>query len=274
MSAEPITVLHMDESEPDRALLAAYFEDAAEGEFTLVQTSGLGEAIRRLEAGGIDVALVHLRAVQSDVAERVRALRRADATVPILVSTGLDDEAFARQAFEAGAQDYLFKNEMNGRTVRRAVGYALARRRETELSQMRRSLEVYARLGSSGAKVPTTARLMGVGPLKARAPRAFAQSVASWSDLLLTYVAAATQRHSAPQAAMERLAAWLGDVNAGPKDVIDVHSAALEQLNAGHGERAQSRLTIEGRLFALEMMGFVLDHYRLGLHGQFAKAAP
>lgn len=56
-------------------------------------------------------------------------------TVPVLVLTGLDDEARGAAALSAGAQDYLVKGQVDGEILARAVRYAVERRRAEESSR-------------------------------------------------------------------------------------------------------------------------------------------
>lgn len=49
--------------------------------------------------------------------------------VPVVVLTGLDDEAVAVSAVKKGAQDYLVKGEVDNRTVLRSLEYAVERSR-------------------------------------------------------------------------------------------------------------------------------------------------
>jgi signal transduction histidine kinase len=49
--------------------------------------------------------------------------------VPVVVLTGLVDEGLARRAMNAGAQDYLIKNEITPALVARAIYYAIERKR-------------------------------------------------------------------------------------------------------------------------------------------------
>jgi signal transduction histidine kinase/CheY-like chemotaxis protein len=48
--------------------------------------------------------------------------------VPIVVLTGLDDDAVALEALRAGAQDYLIKGQIDGRLLARSVSYAMERK--------------------------------------------------------------------------------------------------------------------------------------------------
>jgi DNA-binding NarL/FixJ family response regulator len=66
-------------------------------------------------------------------------LRRAHAAAPdtpMIVLTGLDDEALAAEAIKEGAQDYLIKGQIENRALPRALRYAIERHRmqtETDL---------------------------------------------------------------------------------------------------------------------------------------------
>ncbi len=56
-------------------------------------------------------------------------IAKIDATVPIVVLTGLNDEYFGASAVAAGAQDYLVKGRVEAEMLRRALLYAIERKR-------------------------------------------------------------------------------------------------------------------------------------------------
>ncbi len=62
----------------------------------------------------------------------LHGLLEIDPSVPVLVLTGLDDEARGAAAVYAGAQDYLVKGQVDGHSLARAVLYAVERRRAEE----------------------------------------------------------------------------------------------------------------------------------------------
>jgi hypothetical protein len=64
---------------------------------------------------------------------------------------------------------------------------------------------------------------------------------------------------------MEQVLTCLGDMDAGPRDLLDVHVAALDQAVDGQSSERARTLVVEGRLLALEMMGLLVDYYRVGL---------
>jgi signal transduction histidine kinase len=65
--------------------------------------------------------------------------------MPIVVLTGLDDEALATRAVRQGAQDYLVKSRLDGDSLVRALRYAVERTRiEFELRQSTQQLRALA----------------------------------------------------------------------------------------------------------------------------------
>ncbi|MEM1265029.1 MAG: hypothetical protein AAGI50_03335 [Pseudomonadota bacterium] len=63
---------------------------------------------------------------------------------------------------------------------------------------------------------------------------------------------------------MHALVASFGAHFAGPQDLLDVHLVALESATSMASDTDAQILAAEARLVALEMMGRLLDHYRLG----------
>ena len=70
----------------------------------------------------LDLGLPDARGL--DAVNRVRELM---ATTPLVVLTGLDDEAAGAAAVDAGAQDYLVKGRLRDGDLARAIHYAIGR---------------------------------------------------------------------------------------------------------------------------------------------------
>ena len=75
----------------------------------------------------------------------IETLTRVDSEfpeIPIIVLTGLEDEAIAVEAVKQGAQDYLVKGMVDGNQLVRSVRYAIERKRiKVELTRARDELE-------------------------------------------------------------------------------------------------------------------------------------
>lgn len=142
--AELLQLLLTDDADLAEAPIAAArsavaARDARDGEGSappprvtwVERVSAARAALETAERDGTpyDVVLLDLSLPDGRGLATVTAVRDAAPTVPIVVLTGLDDEALAVQALAAGAQDYLVKGAVTGTGVRRAVRHAMERQR-------------------------------------------------------------------------------------------------------------------------------------------------
>ena len=91
-------------------------------DFTLEAVSRLPAAFERLTQGGIDAILLDLSLISTlDETNAIESLVAAAPDLPILVLTVLQNEHEGIKALDAGAQDYLLKEEMGSRAIVRAT---------------------------------------------------------------------------------------------------------------------------------------------------------
>ncbi|MEK6768503.1 MAG: response regulator, partial [Gemmatimonadota bacterium] len=149
MVGRPIRVLHVEDSPGDARLL----REALKGgrlAFEIECADTMVGGLERLAAGGWDVVLLDLALPDSSGLESVSRVRAASADVPIVVLTGLEDEALGLAAVQGGADDYLVKGEVKpalGSMIQRSVRHSLERRRlrvqlETRERQQRAAAEL------------------------------------------------------------------------------------------------------------------------------------
>jgi signal transduction histidine kinase len=96
----------------------------------------MSEAEDHLAKGGVDIILLDMGLPDGHGLETVRRAHAAAPCVPVIVLTGLDDEALAGEAMTQGAQDYLIKGQIESRALPRALRHAIERHRmqtETDL---------------------------------------------------------------------------------------------------------------------------------------------
>lgn len=116
---------------------------------------------------------------------------------------------------------------------------------------------------SATAPAPLTAQAFGLRSLRESSADAFERFVEYYGDLLDHAVQARTYKGEPPLPPRLRiLADQLVFLKAGPRDVIDLHIAALKERNA-QAAPAQARIYAEeARLLVLELMGHLAATYR------------
>jgi signal transduction histidine kinase len=125
----PLQVLLVEDNSGDARLLREMFGKESAGSFELTHVLHLREALRLLTKGGIDIVLLDMGLPDGHGLDTVRRARSAAPEVPLIVLTGLDDEALAAEAMKEGAQDYLIKGEIENRALPRALRHSIERHR-------------------------------------------------------------------------------------------------------------------------------------------------
>ena len=142
MSDHRQTVLLVEDNPGDARLIRESLTDQGENTFELETADRLATALRRLSAGGIDAILLDLALPDSKGRETFNKAKAQAPTVPIIVITGLGDEALALKMVQEGAQDYVTKMDLNGSVLSRAIRYAIEREKsEQQIRRFNEELE-------------------------------------------------------------------------------------------------------------------------------------
>ncbi|HLA79921.1 MAG TPA: response regulator, partial [Vicinamibacteria bacterium] len=120
---EPPTRLLLVEDNTDYALVMRAALATTGRSFAIDHVERLEEALARLSRGGTDVILLDLALPDSTGTDTVRHVHEAAPEVPIVVLTGLTDDALAQQSIREGAQDYLVKGRVDGAMLGYAIGF-------------------------------------------------------------------------------------------------------------------------------------------------------
>ena len=229
----------------------------------LVATDRLASAREALRAGEFDVILLDLHLPDSEGVDTVRAAAEDASDVPIVVLTGADERQFGMACIEAGAHDYLGKGAfLRAVPIERAMSYALARRRQAEITDLQGSLE-RLRIMVSGASVEPEGPPPAVdGSSRARHPDTVAQIEAGYRNLLDEYLAHTRGDDARPASAMAGLIDDLFAIEAGPGDLLSVHLRSLEQAVRGAAAEHARAYAATARELAFDMMAGLMERYR------------
>src|SRR3984893_19396487 len=129
MKETALQILLVEDNAGDARLLREMFGKERPGSFELTHVLRMSEAVAHLAKGGVDIVLLDMGLPDGHGLDTVRRAHAAAPGVPLIVLTGLDDEALAAQAMAHGAQDYMIKGQIESRALPRALRYAIERHR-------------------------------------------------------------------------------------------------------------------------------------------------
>ena len=127
-AARPLSVLLVEDDRADALLVEELVADA-NIDIRMVWAPSISEAERELARARPDCVLLDLNLPDANGIAALDRLHDCDPDIPIVVLTGLNDEHFGVSALASGAQDYLVKGRVEAEMLRRALLYAIERKR-------------------------------------------------------------------------------------------------------------------------------------------------
>ena len=127
MDDRPLRVLLIEDNPADARMIREMLKGLRDGVLELETADTLSTGLVRLADGERDVVLLDLSLPDSQGFDTFLKLREKAGSVPVVLLTGLDDEALAIRAVHEGAQDYLIKGQVDGHLLSRALRYAIER---------------------------------------------------------------------------------------------------------------------------------------------------
>jgi signal transduction histidine kinase len=129
MKEKTLQVLVVEDNAGDVRLLREMFNGERAGSFEITHLLRMSEAENHLAKGGVDITLLDMGLPDGHGLDTVRRAHAAAPGIPLIILTGLDDEALAAEAMTQGAQDYLIKGQIESRALPRALRHAIERHR-------------------------------------------------------------------------------------------------------------------------------------------------
>jgi DNA-binding response OmpR family regulator len=145
MAGQATRILLVEDNPEDIWLIQRMLNRSWGGAFQVESASCLAAGLNRLDRGGIDALLLDLTLPDSRGLDTLVQARARVSRVPIIVLTGLQDEASGISALHQGAQDYLVKGQVDCQLLTRCLKYAIERKqmewdRELLIAQLRDAL--------------------------------------------------------------------------------------------------------------------------------------
>lgn len=103
----------------------------------------LQHALDHLGVKHFDAVILDLKLPDSSGLDTVKHLIAGAPTLPVLVLTGNNDDKLGLEAVRLGAQDYLFKNQIDTHMLTRLIQYAIERKNASEeLKKSKEKIEI------------------------------------------------------------------------------------------------------------------------------------
>jgi len=143
----PLSVLLVEDDRGDALLVEELVLDA-DIDIQLSWAPSMADAEVELIRLQPDCVLLDLNLPDANGIAALDRVTKCDPAIPIVVLTGLNDEHFGVSALASGAQDYLVKGRVEAEMLRRALLYAIERKRAEITSADLRSSQLRAQENS------------------------------------------------------------------------------------------------------------------------------
>jgi signal transduction histidine kinase len=148
-ATETFRILLIEDNPADARLTRELLHESGTLSFELVHVATFEGGSARLGAERFDVILLDLSLGDATGIPMVTRLCTENPTLPLIVLTGLEDQATALAAIQHGAQDYLIKGQGDGDLISRAIRHAIERKLiDRQLIEAKQSAEAANRAKS------------------------------------------------------------------------------------------------------------------------------
>ncbi len=127
-AADPLIILLVEDARGDAILVEKALAQALPNAYKLQRAENLASALRMLPEHAFDVVLLDRSLPDVSGFSGLLSIQNMAPKLPIIFLTAFKDEAMALNAVENGAQDYLFKDKLDGHTIKRAIQFSIHRK--------------------------------------------------------------------------------------------------------------------------------------------------
>ena len=143
-----IKILHVEDSDEDAELLAFALANAHDRDYEIHRARSLSEMHEILVRIRPDIVLLDLHLPDSHGLDTVRKAMLVSHDAPVLVLTGKSEGGIGLSAVEAGAQDFLPKDEMMTPVLKRSIDFAIRRKGIVRAAELRAATDALTGLSN------------------------------------------------------------------------------------------------------------------------------
>jgi signal transduction histidine kinase len=141
-SPQIVAILLVEDNDLIARQIRAYLQVSKAPRFIVAHATDLKGAIARLKKGGVQVIVTDLGLPDCMGLETFNRIHEVAPDLPTVILSANQDEHVVYDAVKKGAQDFIFKDEVNSRLLIKTIRYAIERKEiERTLIQERRQRE-------------------------------------------------------------------------------------------------------------------------------------
>jgi diguanylate cyclase (GGDEF)-like protein len=144
----PLNLLLIEDNKGDAILTERVLKNTMLGAVNISRTESLAATLKILGEDSFDIALLDRSLPDSEGFDGLYSIQNIAPQLPIIFLTAYKDEKTAFEAIEQGAQDYLFKDTLDGHSVKRAIQYAILRKQFESILIMRANFDMLTGLAN------------------------------------------------------------------------------------------------------------------------------
>jgi DNA-binding response OmpR family regulator len=127
MPSRTITLLHVEDEESQRRLLAHHLAAVNELQFEILYADAEQTALNVFDKGGVELVILDYHLREGNGLHCLEELRHRDQIVPIIAISGVATPEIAADLLQAGADDYIGKRDLTSGVLAPIVRQAVAR---------------------------------------------------------------------------------------------------------------------------------------------------
>jgi GAF domain-containing protein/AmiR/NasT family two-component response regulator len=148
MNTDPIRVLLVDDDEDEYILTRQLLSEIDERRFEVKLVKSYDDASEAIRQGDHDVFLIDYHLGGCNGVDLIREAVQNGCLLPMILLTGHGNREVDMEAKEAGAADYLVKNQLDGTVLERSIRYAIENKRaENALLKQEKYQRVASEIG-------------------------------------------------------------------------------------------------------------------------------
>ncbi|HTQ39671.1 MAG TPA: response regulator [Pirellulales bacterium] len=121
MTSDVIRVLHIEDDRIQQGIVSLHLLAMKECHFDIEHAAKEDEAVDAWLRGSFDLVILDHQLAEGNGVSCLRRIRQFDPVVPIIAVSGMATPEVAVELIEAGADDYLSKQNMTGNVLSQSV---------------------------------------------------------------------------------------------------------------------------------------------------------